>query len=322
MNQRFYRLNFSGAAGGLNVTAPSANSAPAGPYMLFILNTSGVPSVARIVGLTAASGTGPALTSLSPSSATAGGPAFTLTINGSNFVSGTVARWNGATRTTTFVSPTQLTASIPANDIAIGGTAQVTVMNPGGAVSNALVFTVNGFTVSPTTIAPGGTVTVNWSGLAAPTASDWIGLYASGAPNSAYLDWMYVSCSKTPGSPRANGSCPVPFSGSLPVGSYLLRLFANDGFTVLATSNVFSVTSNTTLTASPTTIPVGGTVTATWSGIAGATATDWIGLFVPGAASGSFLEWMYVSCSKAAGAVRASGSCNFPVPKRAPGRQL
>src|SRR5262249_61099670 len=45
---------------------------------------------------------GPILTSLSPNSAAAGGAAFTLTVNGSNFVAGAVVQWNGAARTTTF----------------------------------------------------------------------------------------------------------------------------------------------------------------------------------------------------------------------------
>ena len=115
--------------------------APPGHYMLFILNGSGVPSVAKIVQV----GSGPAaptLTSLSPSTIAADGPAFTLTVNGSNFVSGSVVRWNGANRTTTFVSATQLTAAISADDIAVAGTASVTVVNPGRAVSNAVTFTI------------------------------------------------------------------------------------------------------------------------------------------------------------------------------------
>jgi hypothetical protein len=85
----------------------------------------------------------PTLTSLSPNSATAGGPAFTLTVNGSNFVSGATVRWNGTARVTTFVGSTQLTAAVLASDIAIIGTAQVTVLNPDGTISNSLTFTVN-----------------------------------------------------------------------------------------------------------------------------------------------------------------------------------
>ena len=136
--------------------------APPGPYLLFILNGSGVPSVAKIVQV----GSGPAaptLTSLSPSSAAAGGPAFTLTVNGSNFVSGSVVRWNGANRTTTFVSATQLTAAIPAADIAAAGSASVTVQNPGGAVSNALTFTITG--------SPGAISREVWTGISGTTVA-------------------------------------------------------------------------------------------------------------------------------------------------------
>ena len=73
----------------------------------------------------------PTVTSISPASATAGGPAFTLTVNGSGFVTTSVVNWNGAPRTTTFSSSTTLTAAISAADIATGGTINVTVTNPG-----------------------------------------------------------------------------------------------------------------------------------------------------------------------------------------------
>jgi hypothetical protein len=86
----------------------------------------------------------PTTTGLSPSSATAGGEAFTLTVNGTNFVDGSTVRWNGSDRTTTYVSSTQLTASITAADIAAAGTASVTVFTgtPGPGTSNAQTFTI------------------------------------------------------------------------------------------------------------------------------------------------------------------------------------
>jgi len=97
----------------------------------------------------------PALTFLSPASLTAGGAGFTLTVTGSGFVSASVVRWNGSSRTTTFVSATQLTALISASDIATSGRVQVTVFSPaaGGGVSSAVTFTVIGPIVNP-----GGTV--------------------------------------------------------------------------------------------------------------------------------------------------------------------
>jgi hypothetical protein len=48
--QRLAPLSFSQAPGGLSVTLPSSrNTAPPGPYMLFLVNAGGVPSVGRIV---------------------------------------------------------------------------------------------------------------------------------------------------------------------------------------------------------------------------------------------------------------------------------
>ncbi len=58
MDQRFVALSFTQASGGLTVTAPAAPElAPPGPYMLFLVNTAGVPSVASMVRL---GGSGPA----------------------------------------------------------------------------------------------------------------------------------------------------------------------------------------------------------------------------------------------------------------------
>jgi galactose oxidase-like protein/PKD domain-containing protein len=56
MEQRLIAMNFTAGSGVLNVTAPpSGNIAPPGYYMLFILNSSGVPSLAQFVQLTPAS---------------------------------------------------------------------------------------------------------------------------------------------------------------------------------------------------------------------------------------------------------------------------
>jgi hypothetical protein len=79
---------------------------------------------------------------LVPAAAVPGGPAFTLTVNGTGYASGAVVNWNGSPRTTTFVSSMQLTASILAPDIATAGTANVTVTNPGGYTSLPLLFEV------------------------------------------------------------------------------------------------------------------------------------------------------------------------------------
>ncbi|HEY3132278.1 MAG TPA: hypothetical protein VGL91_22675 [Acidobacteriota bacterium] len=85
----------------------------------------------------------PTISALAPTEAVAGSGGFTLGITGTNFVSGSTAQWNGATRTTTFISSTQLQANILASDIAAAGSASVTVQNPsGGGLSNAITFLI------------------------------------------------------------------------------------------------------------------------------------------------------------------------------------
>ncbi len=116
------------AAGSAQVTV--SNPAPGGgvsnpePFAL----TNGVPTV----------------TGLSPSPVLAGGPAFTLTVTGASFASGSQALWNGSGRPTTFVSSTQLTAMISASDIAAASNVQITVSNPppGGGTSAAFALPI------------------------------------------------------------------------------------------------------------------------------------------------------------------------------------
>ena len=87
----------------------------------------------------------PAITSLFPSSATAGGPGFTLNISGTGFISTSVVYWNNAAQTTSFnTTSTQLSISVTAQQIATAGTAQVVVVSPlpGGGASTAVNFTI------------------------------------------------------------------------------------------------------------------------------------------------------------------------------------
>src|SRR5262249_36259817 len=120
----------------------------------------------------------PILSSISPTTASsARGPSFTLTAPGSNFTSGSIVQVNGASRTTTFVSSTQLTAAIPASDIAAAGALSITVFTPapGGGTSGSLtVASVNPTpaisSLSPASVTAGSaafTLTVTGTGFAA-----------------------------------------------------------------------------------------------------------------------------------------------------------
>jgi RHS repeat-associated protein len=130
----------------------------------------------------------PQVSLLSPSSAAVGSAAFTLTVNGSGFVSGTTVQWNGSSRPTTFVSSTQLTAMISAGDIASVGSAQVTVSSPGpgGGVSASATFTITQAnnpapslaSISPNTATAGAaafTLTVNGTNFISASVVVWNG---------------------------------------------------------------------------------------------------------------------------------------------------
>ncbi|MBV9180813.1 MAG: IPT/TIG domain-containing protein, partial [Acidobacteria bacterium] len=84
--------------------------------------------------------TPPVITGISPSSVTAGGLTFTLTVNGSGFLSNSTVQVNGSNRPTVFKSALQLTATIFSSDIATPMTLSVTVFTVGirGGTSNAV----------------------------------------------------------------------------------------------------------------------------------------------------------------------------------------
>lgn len=86
----------------------------------------------------------PELTSLSPDSKVANTGAFTLAVTGKGFLPTSKVYWNGALRTTTYRSSTELEASIPATDIPNSTAAvdvMITVAN-GTFISNGLPFTI------------------------------------------------------------------------------------------------------------------------------------------------------------------------------------
>jgi uncharacterized protein (TIGR03437 family) len=117
----------------------------------------------------------PILNSLLPSSTVTINGTFELRVLGSKFVPGSVILFKGEAKQTTFISGTELTATINGSDIAQAGTAQVAVRNPtpGGGTSNEMTFIIRNpepviNSINPTSVLAGGrefTLTVNGSGF-------------------------------------------------------------------------------------------------------------------------------------------------------------
>lgn len=84
----------------------------------------------------------PVIVSIDPSTVVAGGPSFTLTVNGANFAAGAVVRANGVGEPTQFVSSSKLTATIPSTLLVNQGSISITATNPGSAASSPVTLTV------------------------------------------------------------------------------------------------------------------------------------------------------------------------------------
>lgn len=85
----------------------------------------------------------PTLGSISPTSRIVGDPGFNLILNGAGFATCAVAQVDGVSRITGFVNSGQLTAAIPASDLAAPGIRQLTVLNPVGGTSAPQPLAVN-----------------------------------------------------------------------------------------------------------------------------------------------------------------------------------
>src|SRR6185369_15586223 len=116
MDQRMVGMSFTAGSGSLTVTAPpNANVAPPGYYMLFILNSNGVPSVASSLLLSSSSTPPPTVTSISPNSGTING-GTAVSITGTGFLAGATVSMGGTASTgVTVVNSTTITATTPAH---------------------------------------------------------------------------------------------------------------------------------------------------------------------------------------------------------------
>lgn len=200
----------------------------------------------------------PSISALSPSSAVVGASTVRLTVTGANFARTSVIRWNGADRTTTFMSATQIQTDLTAGDLSTTGPRQVTVFTQGGSggTSNAATFTVGNpvptiAALSPSPALLGGEpfnlivtgsnfvqgASVRWNGAARPTTFESAGRLSA---NIAATD---IGAG---GTSQITVFNPAPLGGSsaalpLPV-SVLTPVIASVSPATVRTAQVFDLT--------------------------------------------------------------------------------
>jgi len=230
-----------------------------------VVTNPGGQSATRAGAFTYTAAAAPALTSVSPTSGpTAGGTTITLT--GTNFVSGATVRVGGTAATNVvYVGATQLTARTPAGT---AGARDVVVTNPDGQASTRTGgFTYTGQAAAPTltavspssgSTAGGTTVTLTGTG------------FVSGAVvrigGSAATNVTFVSATQVTARTAAATEGPKDVRITNPDGQAATR---SDGFTYTAPASSPTLTS-----VSPNTGPTAGGTTITLTGsnfVSGAT---------------------------------------------------
>ena len=207
----------------LTAEIPASDLATAGILVITVTNPGASGGTSNALNLTVNNPV-PAVSDLSPENVEAGGTAFMLTVNGSNFVSSSVVKFNGGNCPTTFVSSTQLTAAFSAADIGQAGTYPVSVDNPapGGGASNSMMLTVNNPApavagISPATVLVGGgsfNLNVNGSGFVEGSVVH----IGGSARNTSFVSGTQLMAEITAADIQSTGSFAVTVHNGAPGG--------------------------------------------------------------------------------------------------------
>ncbi len=253
----------------------------------------------------------PAITSLAPATAVAGAAALTLTVNGTNFISGSVVNFNGAALATTFVSATQLTAPVPATALATAGAFDVTVTNPapGGGTSTAAVFTVTAPVVIPAPTIASFTPTNGLAGATVTlTGTDFTGATAVTLNGAAITGFTVVNATTITFTVPA-GATSGPIAVTTPGGTAT----STTAFTVTVPNPAPAITGIAPATAVAGS--AGFTLTVNGTGFLNGSVVNFNGT----ALTTTFVSATQLTAAVPASAVASAGSFQVTVTNAAPG---
>jgi hypothetical protein len=171
---------------------------------------------------------------LVPDTVMPGSAGFTLVINGTGFAKGAVVSWNGSARATTFVSKSQLKATVLTSDVAKPGTASITVFNPGqGAAESNVIF----FQITPPTTTVGLAATFAPAAGIDPTAVEVGDFNHDGKLDLAVANWTSNNVSVLLGNGDGTFQAAVNYAAGSGPHSVAVGDFNGDGKLDLVTAN-------------------------------------------------------------------------------------
>ena len=276
MDQRLVGTTFTAGSGVLTVTAPpNGNIAPPGYYMVFALNSAGVPSVAAFVHLAAgAPNQPPTATITSPSSNVTINPGQAVSFAGSGSdPDGTIASYawsfpGGTPASSAVANPGSVTYSAAGTY-----TASLTVTDNGGLTSPTATRTVTvpdfSLTASPgsQTVAPGGSTSYTATVTGGSGFTGAVSFSVTGLPSGATATF-------TPASVNGSGSATlnVSTSGTTPGGTYTLAIKGASGPVSHTVNVTLVVNGDFSISAAPSSVTINRGGNATYNVTIGANA--------------------------------------------------
>src|SRR5271168_1296246 len=250
MDQRLVGLNFTVGSGVLNATAPpNGNIAPPGYYLLFILNSSGVPSVAQFVQLSLAPTDQPPTGIItSPTSNVAIAPGQSVSFAGTGTSpTGSISSYSwvfsgGSPASSNVASPGSVTYANAGTYVAsLTVTDNSGISDPSPPTRTITVVSDFQLAASPTsqTVAPGGQVSYGVTLTAAGGFAGTVNLAVSGLPSGATAVFSPASITTS-----TSSLLTITTTGTTPFGSSTLTITGTSGTLVHTTPVTLVVSSS------------------------------------------------------------------------------
>ena len=197
--------------------------------LLCLLLLTAVPAWGQVILST----TGPAISSIAPTSVPVGTPSLTLTVYGKNFVSGSTITWNGISMPTTFVGSGKLYTVVPGNYLATAGTVKIAVAARLGSTSS-VSFTITSTNTNTSTSTNTSTNQSEISSNTSSTAFAVAAMLPNGSVGATYKAGLVKGGTAPYGMALTTGALPagITFDGATGFLVGAPKVAANYGFAV------------------------------------------------------------------------------------------